>query len=267
VPATSRCRSSLDVIATTWTARERQGIESETHFRRAEPGSRSAPAQLLAHALVAAIATGLRALGYGLRACAASGGALFAPPARGGSLLPICGLRATGSRLRASDLWGLRDGSWVGAEREPCGARRSAAARKCVGARTPRRSAGNKSVPAISRCRSSLDGVATTRTAARATGHRVGDAFSGVRNPALDLRQHNCLPTRSWRQFATKLQAPGYGSGLTALGYGLARRAGAPSSRHPLGAGAGGNSISARTEPDEPRIPRRRANDRRTIRQ
>jgi len=41
------------------------------------------------------------------------------------------------------------------------------------------------------RCRSSLDALRRTRTAARATEYRGGDAFSGVRNPALDLRQRN----------------------------------------------------------------------------
>ena len=35
-----------------------------------------------------------------------------------------------------------------------------------------------------------------TLTAARAAGHRVGDAFSGVRNPGPDLRQRNCYALR-----------------------------------------------------------------------
>ena len=45
-------------------------------------------------------------------------------------------------------------------------------------------------------CRSSLDLAQETRTAAQATEYQVGDAFSGVRNPALDLRQHKCLAGR-----------------------------------------------------------------------
>jgi hypothetical protein len=47
-----------------------------------------------------------------------------------------------------------------------------------------------------SRCRSSLDVVARTQTAAPPIAYRVGDAFSGMRNSALDLRQHNCLSPR-----------------------------------------------------------------------
>ncbi len=68
------------------------------------------------------------------------------------------------------------------AARAPCGARRVAIARKCGGARLPRRSARNSSVPEPSRGCSSLDVVAITRTAAPAAGQRVGGAFSGVLN-------------------------------------------------------------------------------------
>ena len=55
----------------------------------------------------------------------------------------------------------------------------------------PRRSAGNSSLHASPCCCSSLDVLGGTRTAARARAYRVGDAFSGVRNPALDLLQRN----------------------------------------------------------------------------
>jgi len=84
-------------------------------------------------------------------------------------------------------------GSCVVAEREPFGARRSPAARKCGGASRPRRSVGNSSLSRatqlalIVRCRAeNLDRRASDRVPSRRRIFRRAE-------PALDLRQRNCL--------------------------------------------------------------------------
>jgi hypothetical protein len=95
----------------------------------------------------------------------------------------------------------ISTGSCVGAERGPCGARRSAAARKCGGASHSAAVCGQQLVARIALLPLIVRGPWTNQDRRASESVPSRRRISGVRNPALDLRQRNCRQPMALRKY------------------------------------------------------------------